>query len=149
MLKSVISRIFVLTSLINDEVATIDWYLIIERPGTNINQTFTSFYKTFNKIVNKHAPVIIFLKRKIKQFSKPWIARGLRISIQTKSRLYHSGDLEKYKFYRNEICTLIRLSKKSYCHELFQNNLNDMRKTWQAITALLNRWKRNCKPINK
>ena len=41
--------------------------------------------------------------------------------------------------YRNKICSLIRLSKKSYYYELFKNNLNDMRKTW----------KRNLKPINK
>ena len=68
----------------NDEVATTDSYLI-ERPGTNITQTFTSFYKTFDKIVNMHPPVITFSKHKIKQFSKPWITKGLRISIQAKS----------------------------------------------------------------
>ena len=133
----------------NDEVATIDWSLIIERPGTNIDEIFTSFYKTFNKIVNKHAPIITFSKRKIKQFSKPRITKGLRISIQAKNRSYHSRDLEKYKCYRSKICTLIRFSKKNYYYEFFKNNLDDMRKTWQATNALLNRRKRNCKPINK
>ena len=54
----------------------------------------------------------------IKQFSKPWITKGLRISIQTKNRLFQPGDFEKYKYYRNRICSLIRLSKKSYYHEL-------------------------------
>ena len=68
----------------------------------------------------------------IKQFSKPWKTKGLRISIQTKNWLFQSGDFEKYKYYRNKICFLIRLIKKSYYHELFKNNLNDMRKTWQA-----------------
>ena len=68
----------------NDEFATIDWNLIIERPGINIDEIFTSFYKTFNKIVNKHAPIITFSKLRIKQFSKPWITKGLRISSQTK-----------------------------------------------------------------
>ena len=143
-----ISRIFVLTPF-NDELATIDWNFIIERPGTNIDEIFTSFYKTVNKIVNKHAPIITFSKRKIKQFSKPWLTKGLRISIQTKNRLYQSGDFEKYKYYRNKICTLIRLSKKSYYYELFKNNLNEMRKTWQAINVLLNRRKRSLKLINK
>ena len=133
----------------NDELATIDWNFIIERPGTNIDEIFTSFYKTVNKIVNKHAPIITFSKRKIKQFSKPWLTKGLRISIQTKNRLYQSGDFEKYKYYRNNICTLIRLSKKSYYCELFKNNLNEMRKTWQAINVLLNRRKRSLKLINK
>lgn len=36
----------------------------------------------------------------------------LRISIQTKNGLYQSGDFEKYKYYREQICTLIRLNKK-------------------------------------
>ena len=133
----------------NDELATIDWNLIIERPGANIDEIFTRFYKTFNKIVNKHAPIITFSKRKIKQFSKPWITKGLRTSIRTKNRLYQSGDFKKYKYYRNKICTLTRLSKKLYYHEFFRNNLNDMRKTWQAINALLNRRRRSSKPINK
>ena len=85
----------------------------------------------------------------IKQFSKPWKTKGLRISIQTKNWLFQSGDFEKYKYYRNKICFLIRLIKKSYYHELFKNNLNDMRKTWQAVNALLNRRKRNLEPVNK
>ena len=42
------------------------------------------------------------------------------------------------------------LSKKSYYHEPFKNSLNDMRKTWQAINALLNgRKRRRLKLINK
>ena len=95
------------------------------------------------------APITTFSKRKIKQFSKPWITKELRTSIRTKNRLYQSDDIEKYKYHRNKICTLTRLSKKSYYHEFFRNNLNDMRKTWQAINALLNRWRRSSKPINK
>ena len=63
--------------------------------------------------------------------------------------MYQSGDFEKYEYYRNKIHTLIRLSKKSYYHKLFKNNLNDLRKTWQAINSLLNRRKRSLKLINK
>ena len=59
----------------NDELGKIDWNLIIERPVTNIDEILTSFYKTFNKIVNTHAPIIPFSKRKIKHFSKPWISK--------------------------------------------------------------------------
>ena len=125
------------------------WEIGFERLGINIDEIFTSFYKTFNNIVNKHAPVITFSKRMIKQFSKPLKTKGLRISIQTKNWLFQSGDFEKYKYYRNKICFLIRLIKKSYYHELFKNNLNDMRKTWQAVNALLNRRKRNHGPVNK
>ena len=126
----------------NEELATINWNSIIERPRINVDEIFTLFYKTFNNIVNKHAPIITLSKRMKKQLSKPWITKGLRISIQPKHKLFQSGDSEKYKYYRNKICSLIRLSKKSYYHGLFKNNLNDMRKTWQTINALLYRRKR-------
>ena len=98
---------------LNDELATINWNSIIERPGINVDEIFTLFYKTVNNIVNKHAPIITLSKCMKKQLSKPWITKGLRISIQIKNELFQSGDSEKYKYYRNKICSLIRLSKNS------------------------------------
>ena len=85
----------------------------------------------------------------MKQFSKPWITKGIRASIKVKNRLYQIGDLDKYKYYRNKICSLTRLSKKRYYCDFFNENLNNMKRTWQGINGLLNRRKRNSKIINK
>ena len=66
----------------NDELATTNWNSFIERPGVNIDEIFTSFYETFNNIGNKHAPVITFSKRMIKQFSMTHcVYSSLSISI--------------------------------------------------------------------
>ena len=47
--------------------------------ANTINELFTTFYKTLNKIINKHAPINTLSQRRIKQFSKPWIIKGIRI----------------------------------------------------------------------
>ena len=47
---------------------------------------------------------------KAKQLYKPWITTGIKVSIAVKSKLYASGDDSRYKYYRNKICSLIRLS---------------------------------------
>ena len=68
-----------------------------------------------------------------------WITKGIRTSIKIKNKLYFSGNDAKYKFYRNKICSLTRISKKQYFFEYFQANINNMKKTWIGINNLLNR----------
>ena len=71
------------------------------------------------------------------------------MSIKEKNRMYHIGDQEKYKYYQNKICSLTRLSKNHYYSAFLNNNLNNMKKTWQGINELLNRYKRKCKSVGK
>ena len=114
---------------LNSDLATIDWSCIIKTQANNVDELFSTFYRNFNKIINKHAPIKTLSQRRIKQFSKPWITKGIRTSIKEKNRLYQIGDQEKYKYYRNKICSLTRLSKKHYYCAFFNNNLNNMKKT--------------------
>ena len=72
-------------------------------------------------------------KRKAKLLSKPWIIKGLRISVRIKNKLYASGDTIKYKVYRNKLCSLIRLSKQKYSTKFFDGSLNNVKKKWQGI----------------
>ena len=53
----------------------------------SVDKCFSSFYNKLNKLINKHAPFKTLSKRKAKQFSKPWITKGLRKSIKIKNRL--------------------------------------------------------------
>ena len=84
---------------------------------------------------------------KAKQLSKPWIAKGIRKSIKVKNKLYASGDTANYKIHRNEICTLTRLSKQQYYSKFFNDNLTNMKKTWEGINNVLARKLKNTKPI--
>ena len=58
-----------------------------------------------------------------------------------------SGDDARYKYYRNLICKLTRISRKQYYHKYFNDNLFNMRKTWEGINSLLNRKKKHTKTI--
>ena len=94
----------------NKVLAEVDWDRMVANGNDNVNNLFSSFYNNFNKIVNKLAPIKKLSNRKAKQLSKPWITSGIRASISIKNKLYASGDDRKYRFYRNKICNLIRLS---------------------------------------
>ena len=130
------------TNFIND-MALIDWNLLITNKGGNVDKLFNAFYDKVNKLVNKHAPVKPISKRMIKRSSKPWITKGIRRSIIIKNKLFYSGDKENYKIYRNKITKLTRISKKTYYHEYFNNNLKNMKKTWEGINNLINRKKKH------
>ena len=71
--------------------------------------------------------------RKAKQLSKPWITNGIKAATKFKNKLYATGDKVRQKHYRNEICTLIHLSKRRYYDTFFENNMSNMKKTWQGI----------------
>lgn len=51
-------------------------------PIKDADIAFSKFYNTLNSLVNKHPPLKVFSKRKLKQFSKPWKTSGMRKSIK-------------------------------------------------------------------
>ena len=87
----------------NSELAQVDWGSIVVRTQGNIDIAFSKIYNKLNKLVNKHAPLKPLSKRKFKQSLKPWITKGLLKSIKIKNALFASGDIDKYKFYRNKL----------------------------------------------
>ena len=128
------------------EMSQIDWAMLLVG---DINKIFSTFYNKLNKITNKHAPFRTLSKRKAKQMSKPWMTRGLKKSIKVKNELFFTGDKDKYKYYRNKITVLTRISKKNYFYNFFESNINNMKKTWDGINNLINK-KMKCKTaINK
>ena len=106
----------------------------------DVNFIFSSFLDKLSELVDKHVPLKKLSKRKAKLLSKPWITKCIHISMKRKNKLYklymnskNAFYFSKYKFYRNKIKHLILLSKKSYYSNYFQNNSNNIKKTWQGI----------------
>lgn len=124
------------------ELANLDFSL-----RGDVDQIFSCFYKKVNKLMNKHAPLKKPSHRTIRNFSKPWITKGIRRSIKIKNKLLVEGDRNSYKFYRNKIANLIRLSKKLYFHNFFSENIKNIKKTWQGINSLINNNKKSNKSI--
>ena len=130
------------------DLSNVNWNALLHKRTCDADNLFSSFYNKFNKLINKHAPMKTISNRKAKQLSKPWITKGIRISIKVKNKLYVSGDTANYKIYRNKICTLTRLSKQQYYSKFFNDNLTNMKKTWEGINNLLARKLKKTKPIN-
>ena len=120
-----------------DDVCQVSWNTLTENGGNDVDKLFSSFYNKLNKIVNKYAPMKVLSQRKAKQLSTPWIKRGIKASINVKTRLFTTGDNTRYKLYRNKICSLIRLSKRNYNFDYFNDNIANMKKMWKGINTLL------------
>ena len=128
------------------DLSQLHWESLLS--GSDVDKLFSTFYNKLNKLTNKHAPLRSLSKRKIKRLSKPWITKGIRKSIRIKNELFFSGDRDKYKFYRNKILHLSRISKRTFYHNYFIQNVNNMKKTWEGINALF-RHKKSNKAISR
>ena len=59
-----------------------------------------------------------------------------------------SGDKNRYKQYRNAITRLVRISKREYLQTYFENNMTNMKKTWDGINSLINNKRKQRKQIS-
>ena len=131
------------TKSFNNDLQNINWTSVCQH--TDANQSFSRFYKLINKTINKHAPLRCISNRKQKLLAKPWLTAGLRKSIRVKNALFLTYDWVKYKFYRNKIISLTRLSKANYYQSFFDLNMRNARQTWKGINELIG----CCKKKNK
>ena len=131
------------TKSFNNDLQNINWTSVCQH--TDANQSFSRFYKLINKTINKHAPLRCIPNRKQKLLAKPWLTAGLRKSIRVKNALFLTSDWDKYKFYRNKIISLTRLSKANYYQSFFDLNIRNARQTWKGINELIG----CCKKKNK
>jgi len=105
---------------------------------------FNIFYSKISNIVDKHAPVKQLSRKEIKQLSKPWITKGIKTSIDIKNKIYKQYIknkslyyYDKFKFYRNKLNRLIKVSKKNYYQNYFSTNRSNIKKTWKGIKEII------------
>ena len=98
----------------------------------NLNMIFNNFINVVKTAVDNHAPL------------KPWITRGLLISIKHKQKLYLShfinGNTEKRNFYKKYVNKLNKIkfsSKQMYYQDELYKSKNNAFKTWKVIKSLL------------
>ena len=65
----------------NADLSNVDWHALLDKKSSDLDNLFSSFYNKFNKLINKHASMKAISNRKAKQLSKPWITKGIRISM--------------------------------------------------------------------
>ena len=112
----------------------------------NLNDKYEVFEKHIANALNKHALIKPLSKKERKASVKPWITSGIRKSIVIKNEYFQKYKETKnqfffirYKIYRDRLNHLIRTSKRTYLHKYFEENKNNIRKTWSKINCILNR----------
>ena len=77
--------------------------------------------------------------------SEPWITEGIKIAIKkkndlwAKSKKYTSNQLKfQYNSYKKYLQRICRKAENDYCDHLFQENKNDIVKSWKIMRSIIN-----------
>ena len=111
---------------------------------SDLNVMFDSFYTKLSKIIDHHAPIKQIPRKELKLRSKPWITLAIRKSIFVKNKLYKKYLKSKlpyyhlkFKYYRNRLNHLIKVSKKQYYNDYFHANRSNPKKIWTGIKRIM------------
>jgi hypothetical protein len=127
------------------EMESLNWHEIFEGiPNSDPSLMFDSFYTKTSEIIDKHLPLKQLSRRELKFETKPWITPAIKVSIcfknrlykkylKTKSLYYHA----KFKYYRNKINHLLKISKRQYYNKYFLENSNDSKRIWNGIKQII------------
>ena len=110
----------------------------------NYNLLINHFTRIILSTINTHAPLKPLPRKQKKIQSKPWITKGILISIRKKNSMfvshYLNGDLNHksfFKKYLNKLTKIKALSKKLYFTTKLKENQNDPHRMWNVIRSAL------------
>ena len=109
----------------------------------SITEQFSFFQNIINSIYCRSFPLKIkYISRK--RLKNRWITRGILKSIETKSILFKMlklGNITKrrYNLYNNKLKIVTSEAKKLYYSAAFDNNRDNMRRTWRLVKELSGR----------
>ena len=125
----------------------------------NANDAFNSLFESTSMVIDNYIPLRKITNKEFKRRFKPWIYKGILISINRKNKLYSkyikckNNEIKillfnEYKTLEKQINELILLGKKNHCANYFNENNNNLRKIWEGIKELVNIKPNNREPIN-
>ena len=120
------------------------FYIDVFESAHDVDLKFSNFVNIVSSCINQHAPLKKASRRKSKLINKPWITKGILISIRRKQKLYincykNGSDAQKilYKIYSNKLTKIKTFAKKLYLQTEIVNSSQDMRKFWGIMKTLL------------
>ena len=134
---------------LNDEINSIDWENFLQILKQNLNLSFELFNQKIESLLKTYYPKTIVSNTKLKETTKPWMAKALLKSIKVKNRIYkqfskatnphEKTEIQKrFKVYRNHVVTLTRICKGNYCKEYFEDNGKNANNLWSGIRSIIN-----------
>ena len=123
-----------------NRVSEMDWS-DITRDHTDVNLQATLFIDKLYQIFNSCFPLMtkyISLKR----LNRPWLTSAILKSIDTKHKLYkrvkqNMFNEQNYITYKNRLKHLIRLAKKQYYGNKFNQFKDNVKHTWKIINTVI------------
>ena len=107
---------------------------------SKIGSDYNVFDDTFNKVLDKHAPIKTKLLR---ANHKPYVTKAMRKAIMKRSELaskYRRSptdeNLNAWKKHKNYCSNLYKKERKNYYESLDMNNLTDNKKFWDTIKPI-------------
>ena len=110
----------------------------------NVNDIFNEFYSLLTSTINIHAPLKKLSCKQKRLINKPWVTKGLLISIKKKQKMHKThyikgSPIDKicYKTYSNVLTKVKNLAKKLYYHHKLNEYSDNPKKTWDILRTLL------------
>ena len=126
-----------LTPLILDAINSLLTHSSLDQ---NINRLVTAI----SEVIEKRAPLQTASRRRKRIQSKPWLTKGLLISIKTKQALYKQYFLSNnefgkwyYKKYANKLTRVKILAKKLHYFESIKDKKNNPKELWKVINSAI------------
>jgi hypothetical protein len=130
------------------DFSNFNWNEVLSLENRDTEASFDSFFDSVSKLIDKHVPLIKSTRKQQKLSSKPWVTQGLLTSMKIRDNFFKDfhkttePDLKiylqsRYKFYRNRIVSLLRLSKKIHFNNFFRSNSNNIKKVRDGVRDLI------------
>ena len=133
-----------------EDLKQVDWNEIYD--CNEPTKSYTLFLNKFLKTYENHFPIRTIKENVKKKLGKPWITKGIITSTRKKNKLYRKflrkpniNNELRYKRYKNKLNHVLRIAKKKYYSEKFEDSKNDITSTWKTINELLNKTKTRSK----
>ena len=135
---------------INNTFQSIDWnfYSYQDTPESNVNQDLSNFLDKSNEAINNLFPYRKLSNKELNLKHTPWINNHILKEIKDRDKLYskHKKATDsvrkeplalQLKNQKNKVKNLLRLSKKQYFSNYFQQHSANAKKLWEGVNQII------------
>ena len=104
---------------------------------------YTIFITKIRHFYEKSFPLVYVSRKRLKD--KPWISKGLRISIRKSHRLYRLSisnvnplNTDKYKVYKHALRKCLKGAETRYYEKLFEDKKTSSYNLWKHLGPIIN-----------
>ena len=121
----------------------------------NSHSSYSRFHEIMQSLINNHFPIKHQRFNKYLHKKSNWVTKGILRSISFRDKMYlrlkstqpNNPQYETLQFnlktYNKILKKIIRQAKKDFYLTSFQNNSNNIKKTWNTINDIINKKKKN------